>query len=116
LACSPAVSPHDFNNILTGITTNLFMARMCAAGNEEACHADQRSGKGGVQGEHADQTAPFLLKRRPSVKETASIKQIIQDTIGFCLSGSNVDYRLEMPDDLDPVEVDKGQIDQVITT
>jgi two-component system cell cycle sensor histidine kinase/response regulator CckA len=34
--------------------------------------------------------------------------------VGFCLSGSNVDYRLDLPDDLSMIELDKGQIDQVL--
>ena len=48
------------------------------------------------------------------VKESASIGEIIEDAVGFCLSGSNCDYRLDLQEDLWAVEVDRGQVDQVI--
>jgi CheY-like chemotaxis protein len=48
------------------------------------------------------------------VKEVCSIKELIEETVGFCLSGSNAGYRLELPDDLSAANVDKGQIDQVL--
>jgi CheY-like chemotaxis protein len=48
------------------------------------------------------------------VKEVASIKELIEETVGFCLSGSNANYRLEIPDGLMASNIDKGQIDQVI--
>jgi CheY-like chemotaxis protein len=48
------------------------------------------------------------------VKEIASVKELIEETVGFCLAGSNADYRLEIPDDLPAATIDKGQIDQVL--
>ncbi len=105
---------HDFNNLLTGITTYLFMARMSAAGNKEACSLLNEAEKAALKATSLAKQLLLFAKGGNSVKETASIKQLIQDTVGFCLSGSNADYRLELPDDLAPVEVDKGQIDQVL--
>jgi two-component system, cell cycle sensor histidine kinase and response regulator CckA len=39
----------------------------------------------------------------------------VEDSVGFCLSGSSVNYRLDLPDDLLPVEIDRGQLDQAIS-
>jgi PAS domain S-box-containing protein len=105
---------HDFNNLLTGITTYLFMARMSVAGNNEACSLIIEAEKAAFKATTLTKQLLSFAKGGPSLKETASIKQLIQDTVGFCLSGSNADYRLALPDDLAPVEVDKGQIDQVL--
>jgi PAS domain S-box-containing protein len=104
---------HDFNNLLTGITTYLFMARMSAASNKEASSLIAEAEKAAFKASTLTKQLLSFSKGGPSVKEPASVKQLIQDTVGFCLSGSNVDYRLELPDDLATVEVDRGQIDQV---
>jgi two-component system, cell cycle sensor histidine kinase and response regulator CckA len=48
------------------------------------------------------------------VRRSASIVEIIRETTGFALSGSNVRCEFEINEDLDPVEIDEGQISQVI--
>jgi PAS domain S-box-containing protein len=105
---------HDFNNILTGIITNLFMAKcnLPQAGEtynllvdaEKACFRASRLTK---------QLLTFSKGGAP-LKEVASMREIIEETVGFSLSGSNATYSLELPDDLLAVNIDKGQIDQVI--
>jgi len=104
---------HDFNNLLTGITTYLFMARTSSAGNKEARSLITEAEKAAFKATALTKQLLSFAKDGSSVRETVSIKQLILDTVGFCLSGSNVDHRLDVPDDLLPVEVDKGQIDQV---
>ena len=48
------------------------------------------------------------------IKETASIKDLLQESTAFVLRGSNVICTYQMDDDLWPVKIDKGQINQVI--
>ena len=48
------------------------------------------------------------------VKNQASISRFINETADFALRGSNVRCDLHFPDDLWPVEVDEGQMSQVI--
>ncbi|MBN1130492.1 MAG: response regulator [Chitinispirillaceae bacterium] len=105
---------HDFNNLLTGITTNLFMARMSVVGNNEASSLISEAEKAAFKATTLTKQLLSFARGGPSIKERSSIKQLVQDTVGFCLSGSNVDYRLDLPDDLPSVEIDKGQIDQVL--
>jgi PAS domain S-box-containing protein len=106
---------HDFNNLLTGITTYLFMARMSSVANVEACALISEAEKAAMKASSLTRQLLSFSKGTPAIQETASVKQLVQDTIGFSLSGTNVDYTIELPDDLFPVEVDKGQIDQVLT-
>ena len=105
---------HDFNNLLTGITTYLFMAKASAAGNKETCSMIMEAEKAAFKATTLTKQLLSFAKGGPSVKETVSLKQLILDTVGFCLSGSNVDYRIDIPNGLWPVEVDRGQIDQVL--
>lgn len=105
---------HDFNNILTGIITNLFMARMSVFKNDEACQLIADAEKAAFKATRlTKQLLTFSMGGAP-VKEQVSVSQLIEETVGFSLSGSNVDYRLNFDEDLKSVEVDKGQIDQVV--
>ena len=105
---------HDFNNILTGIVTNLFMAKMNAQDNEEVLQLIVGAEKAAFRASRLTKQLLTFAKGGSPVKEATSLKQIIEDAVGFCLSGSNVDYKIETPDDLRMVEVDRGQIDQVL--
>ena len=107
---------HDFNNLLTGITTYLFMAKVSVSGNGEASMLIGEAEKAAFKASTLTKQLLSFSKGGPSIRETTQIKQLVQDTVGFSLSGSNVDYRLEINDDLALVEVDKGQIDQAINS
>ncbi|MBD3320075.1 MAG: PAS domain S-box protein [Chitinivibrionales bacterium] len=105
---------HDFNNILTGIVTNLFMAKMNIRHDDEAKQLIMDAEKAAFRASRLTKQLLTFSKGGTPVKENASIKEIIEDSVGFCLSGSNVDYALDLPDDLWAVEVDRGQVDQVL--
>jgi len=49
------------------------------------------------------------------VKKTASIADLIRDTANFAMRGSNTRHECRISHDLWPVEVDEGQISQVIS-
>ncbi|MBN1578040.1 MAG: response regulator [Chitinispirillaceae bacterium] len=105
---------HDFNNILTGIITNLFMARMSVYTNEEACQLIADAEKAAFKATRLTKQLLTFSQGGAPVKEGVSVCQLIEETVGFSLSGSNVDYKLHFTEDIRPVEVDKGQIDQVL--
>jgi CheY-like chemotaxis protein len=48
------------------------------------------------------------------IEKTAVISELIKETAAFALSGSDVRLELSLPEDLWAVEVDEGQISQVI--
>jgi signal transduction histidine kinase/sensor domain CHASE-containing protein/CheY-like chemotaxis protein len=104
---------HDFNNILTGIMGNISLAKVLAEPDsklvrrlEEAEKATQRAG---------DLTQQLLTFSRGGapVKKSAFIKQLAMDSVSFVLRGSNVRCDFSLPDDLWPVEIDAGQMNQV---
>ena len=63
-----------------------------------------------------DLTQQFLTfsKGGAPIKKLASIGGLLEDVAGFVLRGSNVKCELTIPDNLWTVEVDEGQISQVI--
>ncbi len=105
----------DFSAILSEIVTRLFSAKIhLKAGDDAYRHI--------IEAEAATFRATRLTKQlltfskgSAPVKERTSIKRLVEDSVGFCLSGSNAAYRLDLPDELLPVEIDRGQIDQVIS-
>jgi CheY-like chemotaxis protein len=47
--------------------------------------------------------------------KTSSIKEVIEDSISFSLRGSKATCQISLPDDLWPVDIDAGQVGQVIS-
>jgi len=105
---------HDFNNLLAGILGNISLAKI-------KTEADSKIFKRLDEAENAvyrarDLTMQLMTfsKGGSPVKKTASIEQIVRDSALFVLSGSNVRCKFEVPEDIWAVEVDEGQMNQVI--
>lgn len=104
---------HDFNNILTAILTNVTLAK--------AYTADERTVQKLTTVEKAIQQAKDLTQQLLTfsrggapIRKTTSIGELIKDTAGFALRGSNVRCHFSIPHDLWSVDIDEGQISQVI--
>ena len=63
-----------------------------------------------------DLTQQFLTFSRGGapIRKTTSIAEVLKDSAIFALRGSNVRCEFSIPDNLWPVEVDQGQMNQVI--
>lgn len=104
---------HDYNNILTVILGNLAVAKL-ANSKEKLFKSLNEAEKGVLKARDLTQQLLTFAKGGAPVKETASIDEIIKDSAGFSLRGSNVSLELDFQEGLHPVDVDKGQISQVI--
>ncbi|WP_456405716.1 PAS domain S-box protein [Caldithrix abyssi] len=106
---------HDFNNFLTAIMGNLSLLRMRM--NEEDKRLISRIQSAEKAAEKAQELTQQLLtfsKGGLPIKKTTDIRELVQDSAEFVLSGANVDFVLESDSDLWHAEVDQGQINQVI--
>jgi signal transduction histidine kinase len=105
---------HDFNNLLTGILGNISLAKefvetdaktvACLSAAEQAC---QRATA-------LTQQLLTFAKGGTPVRRTVSLVELLKDSVGFALRGANVRSDLQIAADLWPVDVDAGQINQVI--
>ncbi len=105
---------HDFNNILTGVLGNVSLSRAMTTPadpiNERLVEAEKALVRA------RDLTLQLLTFARGGmpIKKTSSIRELIVDSASFVLRGSRARCEFFIPDDLRPVEVDPGQISQVI--
>jgi len=110
---------HDFNNILTAIFANIGLAKLMTAkepSSNTQSIVDRLAAAEKACLRARDLTKQLLTfsKGGAPVKNTASIASLITDTVEFALRGSSVRCQLHIAEDLWPVEVDEGQISQVL--
>jgi len=106
---------HDFNNILTGIMGNISLARRYIEPKSKAEERLLEAEKASLRARDLTQQLLTFAKGGAPVKKTASIAELLEEATTFALMGSNVKCVFCFPDDLWLVEVDEGQMNQVIT-
>jgi PAS domain S-box-containing protein len=105
---------HDFNNILTAILNNISMARIMAKGDERATANLKKAESATLRAQKlTNQLLTFSQGGEP-IKEIASIAELIKESANFALRGTNIKCEYEIDSDIWPVEVDHGQIVQVL--
>ncbi len=105
---------HDFNNLLAGILANLQLAQIkMERGNDIRKYLNETIE---ITRKASDLTRHLLTfaKGGAPVKQTASIADLIKDTVNFTLTGSNIKSIFKIDKDLKMVEFDVGQISQVL--
>ena len=105
---------HDFNNLLTGILGNISLAKIMTGTNTKPFNRLEEAEKAVWRARDLTQQLMTFAKGGAPVKKTASMEQIVKDSASFVLRGSNVRCEFTVPDDVWPVEVDEGQMNQVI--
>lgn len=106
---------HDFNNILSIIIGNLSLAQMDAEKGENISKILMDTEKSCFRARDLTKQLLTFSKGGAPVKKTMPLTELIKETIVFALRGSNVGYHFSIAPDLFPVNVDEGQINQVIS-
>ena len=116
---------HDFNNYLTAIIGNISLARLNLETNDFSAPTQKQDDKliirhiiaaekAAMQAVGLTQQLLTYAKGGEPVKEVTSMAELIRESVEFSLRGSGAGYSLEIDENLDSAEVDKGQIAQVI--
>jgi PAS domain S-box-containing protein len=106
---------HDFNNINGGLFGYIELAMEKITPEHEAYDYLQTAHKALIRATSLTQRLLTFAKGGAPILEILDIKHVIQDSVDFTLSGSNVRTDLNLSDDLWLVKADKGQLYQVIT-
>ncbi len=105
---------HDFNNLLTSIVGNVAIAKMRSDPEGKAYGRLIEINKAVLRAKDLTQQLLTFAKGGAPVKQVANLRELIEDSICFATRGSNVACDLHIDDDLWFVEVDIGQIHQVL--
>jgi PAS domain S-box-containing protein len=107
---------HDFNNLLTSIMGNISLSSLPDISDDKvkqrllealrACHKAK---------DLSSQLLTFSKGKSLDSKAATNLEKVIRDTVGFTMSGSNVDFQFVVKDKLWAVEVDEGQMSQVVS-
>jgi PAS domain S-box-containing protein len=107
---------HDFNNILTAILGNISLARMNTSTNnlEKSIGRLTEAEKACLRAKDLTQQLLTFSRGGAPVKKISSCAELLKESAGFALRGSKCQCESSIPGDLLAVEVDEGQISQVI--
>lgn len=105
---------HDFNNILAAILGNIELAGMSVDSKSDAYPLLDSAKKASLRAKHLTQQLLTFSKGGDPVKQVTSIKNTITEATNFVLHGSALCCSYNIPDELWLVDIDPGQIAQVI--
>lgn len=105
---------HDFNNLLTVLMGNLSLVRDAPALDDEDRRSLDDAETALVRARDLTQQLLTFSRGGAPVREASSIAEVIRDSTSFVLRGSKVRCDLDLADNLWVVEIDAGQISQVL--
>jgi PAS domain S-box-containing protein len=105
---------HDFNNILTAIIGNISVARERTSVDSDQFDILLDAEKASLQARNLTQQLLTFSRGGAPVRNVCSIKKILDESCGFALRGSNSVCSLDIDEKLFNIEVDEGQISQVL--
>ena len=105
---------HDFNNLLQGVFGYLSLAKLASGQNRESLASLEEAEKAlHLSVRLTNQLLTFSKGGKP-VKKPTDLRTVIENAVRFSLSGSSVDCHIVDTENLWQVEVDEGQITQVV--
>jgi len=105
---------HDFNNILSGVLGNIDLAMHRLNENNPVTPLLREAEKASLRAKGLTQQLLTFAKGGSPIRKRVSIDDVVKDSAVFVLRGSNVRCDINIPDDLWLVEIDSGQMSQVI--
>ena len=105
---------HDFNNILAAIMGNIGLCMMKLKPTDDMYPLLASVEKAAFRAKGLTQQLLTFAKGGDPVKRIASIAEVITASADFVLRGSNVICQYAFPADLWSVEIDPGQMSQVV--
>lgn len=108
---------HDFNNILAAILGNISLARIQLEKRQDGkdpLKLLEGAEKASLRARNLTQQLLTFSKGGEPVKKVESIGSVIKDSADFILSGGKVHCEYKFDDDVWPVNIDAGQMSQVV--
>ncbi|MGB6067036.1 MAG: ATP-binding protein [Desulfomonilaceae bacterium] len=105
---------HDFNNLLTAILGNISLGLTNSSLTETSNRRFEAAVKAAKRAQDLTHQLLTFSKGGAPVKSNSSVSQLLRECANFVLSGSAVRCECHVPENLWSVEMDEGQISQVV--
>jgi two-component system cell cycle sensor histidine kinase/response regulator CckA len=105
---------HDFNNLLTAILGNIELGTQHCSLDHKSVERFEAATKAVRRAQGLTRQLLTFSQGGEPVKAAASIRDLLKECTDFALRGSNVRCELLLREEAWPVEVDPGQISQVV--
>jgi PAS domain S-box-containing protein len=105
---------HDFNNILTAIIGNIKLLKITSDSSQDNRYVLSAAEDACKRAKDLTGQLLTFSKGGSPIKTITSLSQQLKDSALFALRGSNVKCEFNISSELWPVEIDEGQINQVI--
>ena len=105
---------HDFNNFLTGIIGNLSLVKLDITPQSKIYNSVKNMESAALRAKDLTQQLLTFSKGGKPVKGVVHLPDLVTESVAFALRGSNLKCHYAFKPDLEPVEVDEGQIGQVL--
>jgi len=105
---------HDFNNFLMAITLNITGARLLSKENKDLRNLLQDAENSVLRAKGITQQLSSLTKVEEFKKHTLPLQPLLEESVRFALQGQGVQPVFQIDPDIRPVDMDPGQINQVI--
>jgi len=105
---------HDFNNILTAILGNIALAKIYSEPTDRIFEVLSEAEKACLRSKDLTQQLLTFSKGGNPIKKVGLLSELVKESANFVLRGSNIKSEFSISEDLLPVEIDEGQINQVI--
>ncbi|MCP4338171.1 MAG: PAS domain S-box protein [Desulfobulbaceae bacterium] len=105
---------HDFNNLLVGILGNLNLASVLIEEDHKAYSLIKKAEKASLRTQDLTSQLLTFSKGGDPVRKSAALESVLTESSMFVLTGSNITCDFSIPPDLWRVDIDAGQISQVV--
>jgi PAS domain S-box-containing protein len=105
---------HDFNNILQALLGSISLAEFRIVRGRDISGLLAKARRASLRARDLTKQLLAVSRGGAPVKKPASIAELLRESSTFASRGTNVRCELQIAPDLAPVNVDQGQISQVI--
>ena len=105
---------HDFNNLMSAVVGYISLARMEMKPGSKGFKNLIEAEKASIQTKGLTARLITFSEGGKPVKETVPIGDLVKNSVGSSLKGSNINAGFSIPDDISPVDVDEEQMKQAV--
>ena len=105
---------HDFNNLMSAVVGYISLARMETKPGSKGFKNLIEAEKASIQTKGLTARLITFSEGGKPVKETVPIGDLVKNSVGSSLKGSNINAGFSIPDDISPVDVDEEQMKQAV--